>query len=285
MSDLLLPGPVVSVDWLRNHLAHHKLVVLDATLKPVVATGPVSSLDEGVGIPGARFFDLDCKFSEQKSALPHMMPTPETFQREARALGINRDSIIVVYDRENLYSSPRARWSFKAMGHEQVAVLDGGLRAWAKADLPLQPISNQPPTQGNFTAQPRPELFCDADKVAASLKDKGCVVIDARSEGRFRGQEPEPRSGLRGGHMPGSRNVPYTLVQNDGHMRPAEELKALFAERAGRPQRFIFCCGSAVTACVPALAAELCGYRDITVYDGSWSEWGLPSEREVATDY
>lgn len=284
MTAIQMPGAIVSVEWLAAHLGQPGLVVLDASMQPVRAGGVAQGSDAALQIPGAQVFDFDKKICDRTSPLPHMMPTPELFEQEARALGVSQGSAVVIYDRIGVYSSPRAWWMFKAMGHDQVAVLDGGLPAWIAAGQPCQSASGQPTAPGDFVARPRPALFCDADQVAAALADERSAVLDARSEARFHGREPEPRPGLRAGHMPNALNLPFSAVQAQGRMRAAEELDAIFASKVDRQQRLIFSCGSGVTACILALAAELAGYREISVYDGSWSEWGLPSSRPVITD-
>jgi len=278
-----LPGPIVSVRWLASQLGHPHLVLLDASLKPVAAASASPGPREAVQLPGTRLFDFDQRICDQTTQLPHMMPPPELFEREVRLLGVRNDSVIVVYDRVGVYASPRAWWMFKAMGHAQVAVLDGGMPAWLEAQLPCEPVGTRPGEPGDFVARPRPGLFCDAEHVAAALEDKCYVVLDARPEGRFLGREPEPRPGLRPGHMPHALNLPFGTVQAHGHMRAREELAALFTSRVEPGQKLIFSCGSGVTACILALAAELAGYRELSVYDGSWSEWGRPSARPVVT--
>lgn len=272
MTASALPGPLVSVDWLRANRRASNLVVLEAPL------GGAST----EWIPGAAVFDFDRVICAPDTPLPHMMPPAELFEREVRKLGVSHDSTIVVYDSMGIYSSPRARWMFKAMGHDAVAVLEGGLPAWRDAGLAVE-SALRVPRPGNFIAAPRPSLFCHADAVAGALRDENSVVLDARSAGRFAGIAPEPRTGLRPGHMPGAVNLPYTEVLRDGRYRPVPELHALLQAKIGSARDLIFSCGSGVTACVTALAAELVGYTNLRVYDGSWSEWGRPSSRPVAT--
>lgn len=278
-----LPTPLVSIPWLAAHLGAPDLVILDASMKPIGSVGAAPPSAD-VWLPNAQIFDFDTRICDHSSGLPHMMPTPEVFEREVRALGVNRQTQIVVYDKVGIFSSPRAWWMFKAMGHDAVAVLDGGLPAWIAAGLPTESTPRPPVPAGDFVARPRPSLFVDADHVAAALSSPVAAVLDARSEGRFHGREPEPRQGLRGGHMPNAVNVPFGAVQSGGKMRSPEEISALLAAKVGGRERLVFSCGSGVTACTLALAAELAGYSDKAVYDGSWSEWGLPSSRPVVTD-
>lgn len=278
MAALTLPTPLVSVDWLARHFDHPDLVVLDAHMQPPSApasTGPAEQ------IPGARRFDFDGRIKAPDTELPHMLPSPELFSAEVQALGIHARSLIVVYDRIGIFSAPRAWWMFRAMGHAQVAVLDGGLPAWLAAGHPVEPETTYAGPTGDFIARLQPGLFCDADRVAAELSSGRRPVVDARSAPRFAGLEPEPRAGLRAGHMPGALNLPFGQLQQDGKMKPADELQAEFARLLGEQQAPIFSCGSGVTACILALGAELAGYRGLTVYDGSWSEWGGDPTRPV----
>jgi thiosulfate/3-mercaptopyruvate sulfurtransferase len=283
MASLSLPGPLVDVHWLAENLDHPRLRLLDATFLPPSGPPP-GTAPENQRIPGAGMFDFDQRICDLDNPLPHMMPSPETFAREARSLGINRDSLIVVYDRVGLFSSPRGWWMFRAMGHDNVAVLDGGMPAWIAAGHDTAPWDNRTPEPGNFEADARPHLFYNADQVAAALNDPRHQVLDARSEGRFSGREPEPRPGLRSGHMPGAGNLPFSQVQESGRMLPAEALADIFRTWTEGDRRLVFSCGSGVSACVLALAAELAGHDSIAVYDGSWSEWGQPSARPVVSD-
>lgn len=283
MPTTALPGPLVSARWLAARLGQPDLVILDASMRPVGGGPSPPARGDDVQLPGTQVFDFDQRICDRTSPLPHMMPPPALFEEEVRALGVRQDSAIVAYDRVGVYASPRAWWMFKAMGHDRVAVLDGGLPAWIEAGLPCEPRGERPVSRGDFVARPRPELLCDADAVAAALADARAAVVDARSEGRFSGRDPEPRSGLRRGHMPGAVNLPFSAVQAHGHMLGAEELAALFAARVGAREPLVFSCGSGVTACILALGATLAGRAGLRVYDGSWSEWGLPSDRPVVT--
>ncbi|MFE6665358.1 sulfurtransferase [Streptomyces sp. NPDC057697] len=270
------PGPLVGADWTARRLGRPGLVVLDASVG--------AHRNGGRRIPGARPFDIDGALSDHSGPLPHTMPGAERFTEELRSLGVNGTDTVVVYDAAGIYSSARAWWMLRAMGFDRVAVLDGGLPAWAGAGLPLEsagPAPAVPP--GDFTASPRAGMFVGAEEVAAALADPAAVVLDARAGERFTGAVAEPRPGLRAGHMPGAVNLPFGELQRAGRMRPAHELRAVFAALAGQRERLVVSCGSGVTACVLALGAELAGYRGQAVYDGSWSEWGLPSERPVVT--
>ncbi|MFF4577223.1 sulfurtransferase [Streptomyces sp. NPDC001389] len=270
-----IPGPLVTVDWLGGNLS--RVVVFDASVG--------ARRGGGTRIPGARPFDLDGGLSDHCAPVPHTMPTAAAFEEAVRGLGVDDTDGVVVYDAAGIYSSARAWWMFRAMGFDRVAVLDGGLPAWRAAGLPVEAAAAAyEGPRGSFTARPRPGLLVDADTVAAALGDPAAAVLDARTRERFAGTAPEPRPGLRGGHMPGALNLPFGELQGpDGRMRPAGELREAFEALAGRRERFYFSCGSGVTACVLALGATLAGYGESAVYDGSWSEWGMPSDRPVAT--
>ncbi|MFG2880503.1 sulfurtransferase [Streptomyces sp. NPDC048337] len=276
--EIAVPGPLVGTDWLAECLGAPGLVLFDASV------GGHRGASER--IPGARPFDLDGPLSDHEAAAPHTMPGAAQFTEAMRGLGVDDSSTVVVYDGAGIYSSARAWWMLRAMGFDRVAVLDGGLPAWTAAGLPVEaagPAYEGP--RGSFTARPRAGLLVGAEAVTAALADPAAVVLDARTRERFAGTAPEPRPGLRGGHMPGALNLPFgELQRGDGLMRPSGELRAAFEALAGTRERLYVSCGSGVTACVLALGATLAGYRDVSVYDGSWSEWGLPSpHRPVVT--
>ncbi|AWZ09348.1 MULTISPECIES: sulfurtransferase [unclassified Streptomyces] len=265
------PGPLVGGDWLAERLGTPGLVVFDASVG--------AHRDADRRIPGARPFDLDGALSDHDAAAPHTMPGAAQFTEAVRALGVDDTSTVVAYDGAGVYSSARAWWMLRAMGFDRVAVLDGGLPAWLAAGRAVEergPAYEGP--RGSFTARPRAGMLVDADAVSAALADPAAAVLDARTRERFAGTAPEPRPGLRGGHMPGAVSLPFGELQGpDGLMRPAAELRTAFGAAAGERERLYFSCGSGVTACVLALGADLAGYRQLAVYDGSWSEWGVPS--------
>ena len=281
-SNLPVPAALVDAAWLAAHIGSPKLVVLDASQTPVVPGLKAMNASGGFqAIPGARRFDYDKEIRKPDTSLPHMLPAPEQFQRQARELGVNDDSAVVAYDDCGMYASPRAWWMFRAMGHDNVAVLDGGLPAWAAAGLPMADSLTQEVAEGDFKASFRPHLLSDFRTVLEALDDEGCRVLDARSSGRFRGEAPEPRPGLRGGHMPNARNLPFTSLLRDGALKPAAELRGLFAGVDAGERRLISSCGSGITACVIALAAHVAGLGEVSVYDGSWVEWGTPGHLPV----
>lgn len=285
MNALKLATALVSTEWLAKNLDHPQLIVLDASMKPVGKAAAVPDPNATLQIPHSQVFDFDQKICDRSNPLPHMMPSAVQFESDVCELGVNQDSVIVVYDRVGIYSCPRAYWMFKAMGHDAVAVLDGGLPAWLQEGRRTETVaSRQTPTPGNFKAQLRPQYFCSADRVEKALKDHTQAVLDARSEGRFYGREPEPRKGLRAGHMPGAVNIPFSKVQKDGHLLPADKLAELFRFKIGDRKTLVTSCGSGVTACVIAFAAQMAGYNDVAVYDGSWCEWGLVGSRVVTTE-
>ncbi|MEP7137566.1 MAG: sulfurtransferase [Chloroflexota bacterium] len=271
MNKANIVGSIVSVAWLAENLSAENLILFDASMKPIV---PVlnAAPETPAYIPGSLRFDFDDVLCDHNTSLPHMLPSPEFFTDEMQKLGVNHDSAIVVYDKLGIFSSPRAWWMFRAMGHDQVAVLDGGLPAWIQAGHETVSMLATPTRRGDFASLPQGGLFIDSKDVVQALADSTVSVIDARSAGRFKGQEKEPRAGLRGGHMPGAVNVPYTDVLENGRMSARSTLQKIFEQH--KDKKMIFSCGSGVTACVLALAAEQAGYKDLAVYDGSWSEWG-----------
>ena len=278
MSDLRLPGPAVSVDWLAAHLGMPGLVVLDGSWYLPTSGRDASSEFMAGHIPGARLFDVDA-CSDPESDLPHTVPGPEAFARCVEALGVSNDSAVVVYDGSGVnLSAPRVWWTFRYFGHEQVAVLDGGLAAWRSAGHGLE--SGEPmmtlEVPETYTATVQPGLIRTAEQVLDASRDGGAQIVDMRPTGRFEGTAPEPRPGLRGGHVPGSRSLPYAeLVDESGLALGPDELAERLKQAAIDPQRaLIGTCGSGTSACAFAWLMARDGVEDVAIYDGSWSEWG-----------
>lgn len=277
------PKTLVSTDWLAAHLKDPDLRVLDASwYLPQVGRDPRAEY-EAAHIPGARFFDID-DVSDHRSDLPHMVPPVEKFMSRMRTMGIGDGHQVVVYDGSGLSSAARVWWLFKLMGQPNIAVLDGGFPKWqaeSRATEDMAPIVRD----RHMTVRFQNALVRDVTQVSAAAKLRDHVIIDARSAGRFRGEDPEPREGLRSGHIPGSRNVPFgSLLNADSTMKSPQDLRAVF-EAAGvdLTKPAITTCGSGVTAAVLSLALERIGKTDYSLYDGSWSEWGAFPTLPVAT--
>lgn len=255
----------VSTKWLYDNLNLPQLVVLDATL-------PNKKYSD-LFIPNSLYFDLKHDFSDLNSSLPHTLPQAKDFALAAAELGINNDSIIAVYDQNGIYSSARCWWMFKAMGHHNIYILNGGLPQWLNESLPIT-NSYMTLSTAHFTGTLTSEYFCDKEHILNDLNNNSTTVFDARSPSRFSAREPETRNNLNSGHIPHSINMHYASVLDQGCFKSKETLTAMFATYAPNlHQLLIFTCGSGVTACILAAAATIVGYRNISVYDGSWSEW------------
>jgi thiosulfate/3-mercaptopyruvate sulfurtransferase len=285
MSTLQLPGSLVSVTWLQQHLEHADLLLFDASWHmPATARDGFAEWQEE-RVSGARFFDFDGRICDPQSSLPHMLPDADSFTRELRALGLNQESRVVVYDSMGMFSSPRAWWMLAAMGCANLALLDGGLPAWKAAGFALQAgeevISYRP---GNFRAKLDAEQVVDANQLLSAVDDDSVCVLDARPEPRFRGIAEEPRAGLRRGHMPGAVNLPFAQLFDQGLMKSDAELEQILKPLVDGHTRAVCSCGSGVTACILAFALQRIGFEEVAVYDGSWCEWGLPGELPVVVD-
>ena len=274
---------LVNAKWLQTHLEDPELIVLDTTLaKPKASTSDIEHHD--LQIPGARFFDIDHAFSDRSVDLPHMMCDPQQFQKEAQKLGINANSTVVVYDPHGVYSSPRAWWMLKSMGHEHVTLLDGGLPDWIHSGYATEPKQTVAIDQGNFQANFNATCFVNSSYVLETIGQQKVQVLDARSRGRFEATEPEPRAGLRGGHIPNSISLPFTEVLDGTKMKNHGDLKALFQSLLLQDQRLVCSCGSGLTAGIILFAAHLVGLESLAIYDGSWTEWGGDTALPVSTN-
>jgi thiosulfate/3-mercaptopyruvate sulfurtransferase len=276
------PKTLVSTAWLEAHLKDPDLRILDASWYLPDAGRDAKAEYASAHIPGARFFDID-EIADKRSGLPHMAPQPEMFISRMRAMGVGDGHQVVVYDGTGLFSAARVWWTFRLMGKTDVAVLDGGFPKWQAEG---RPIEDMPPIvrDRHITVQRQAHLVKDVTQVAAAAKLGDFAIIDARSPGRFSGEEPEPRAGLRSGHIPGSTNVPYRSVLNaDGTMKAPAEIEAVIrAAGVDLTKPAITTCGSGVTAAVLSLALERMGKKDHSLYDGSWAEWGMYGDLKVA---
>lgn len=298
-------SPLISTDVALQMINDDQVVLLDATIDKVNEKMDRDRLEL---IPGSLFFDIEGSFSDHESKYPHTMVDAEVFEREARKLGINQGDKVIVYDRWGIYSSPRAWWMFKLMGVEKVYVLRGGLPAWKAAGLPIVDAYRKVDgLEGDFVAREDKDWMIGTEDLMERLGKDGQMIVDARSEGRFHGTAPEPRAGLKSGHIPGSMNVPFDRVLEGIDYKEDEELRRVFegklVSESGLAEdnnpignnpignnsignnpignRNIFTCGSGVSAAILALAAYHLGSRNVTVYDGSWSEWGAREDTVI----
>lgn len=269
-----LASPLVSTEWLAEHLGAPDVRIADASWYLPQAGRDAKAEYRAAHIPGAAFFDID-ELSDEKSSLPHMLPPAPKFASHMRRLGLGDGNFIVVYDGAGIYSAPRAWWMLRAMGHEEVAVLDGGFPKWKREGRPIEDLIPQPHPR-HFTPRPNNALVRSFAQVMENLSHAREQIVDQRSSPRFAGKEAEPRPGVRPGHIPGSLNVPYSELSNDqGMLKAREELLRVFS-RSGvdlsRPS--VTSCGSGITAAIGMLALQVAGARDVALYDGSWAEWG-----------
>ena len=275
-----LPSPLVSTDWLAENLSAVKII--DASWRMPGAGDAREDYDQR-HIAGAVFFDID-DIADKTTDLPHMLPTPDRFAAAVGAMGISNDDTVIVYDDQGIFSAPRVWWTFRAMGHGPVSVLDGGLKKWLAEGRDL--IGAAPVVQpANYVSSPASHLVRSADLIrSAIVSDCDAQIVDARSADRFLGQAPEPRAGLISGAMPGAKNTPFNLlISEDGTLKAPDALRNVFTAAGvdlGAPA--IATCGSGVTAAVIALALESLGHKDWSLYDGSWAEWGKEENDRAA---
>jgi len=272
---------LVSTDWLESRLSDPNVVVLDSSYYLANHKRDADAEFLAGHIPGAQRFDIDA-ISDKSNPLPHMLPSPEQFAQQVGALGVCDGMTIVLYDGLGLYGAARVWWTFRTFGSEDVRVLDGGMPKWKAEGRPLEIGVAKPRAAKTFTPKFNRSMVASVDDVQKVLLDKTAQVVDARSAARFRGEAPEPRAGLRGGHMPGSFNVPYDEVLKDGRLKSHDEIAAAFKQgKVDLDKPAVTSCGSGVTASILAFAIDALGKQPGRVYDGSWSEWGSRQDTPI----
>ena len=279
-----MTDPVVSCDWLAERLDAPDIRVIDATWHLPGDTRDAQALYAERRIPGAVFFPID-EIADTDTDLPHMLPSPEKFASRMKKMGVGDGARVIVYDNQGLFSAARVWWTLRVMGHDDVFVLDGGFPAWERAGYPVETGPPGAKQERHFTARLRSDLVRDLPDVRRAIETGRASILDARPGPRFRGEAPEPRPGLRSGHMPGARSVPSsTLLDAHGLLKSRDELERLFAEAGADLSKAAICtCGSGITAAMIALALARLGRWDAAVYDGAWAEWGAREDAPVVT--
>ena len=277
-------SPIVTTAWLEGNLHNKQVIILDASMKKVVGKKPIE-YDSPLFIPMSKRFDLESVFCNLASSQNNAFPTQEQFTQEAQKLGVNADSIVVLYDNQGIYSSPRAWWVFQAMGFKNAVVLDGGLPQWLLENrATVSALSDENTEQGNINGSYQSTLVCDSRYILENMTHDKLALIDARSAIRFSGETAEPRTGIRSGHIPNSLNLPFAEILENHRFKNSQQLGDIFSNiLPNKSNDIVFTCGSGITACIIMLAAVIAGYPNTILYDGSWSDWGsddtLPIEK------
>lgn len=275
MKNASIETSLVTSRWLYKNLKAENLVILDATMNSIKQSDQKFKNEQ---ILGAHAVNLKTQFSDTGATFPSTIPSASKFIYTVSELGIRSDSAVIIYDQKGIYSSPRLWWLFKSFGHDQVAVLGGGFSEWKKNNYPTESNSDLTIKTSNNTKDYKAHMSSNCilkfDQISSLSQNKNFLIVDARSSGRFKGLEPEPRDGLRGGNIPNSINLPYTEVLDNGNLKKLPELRVIFDKFNIANKNLIFTCGSGITACILALAADLLGIKNISVYDGSWTEYG-----------
>lgn len=267
--------PLVTTQWLQANLDHKHLILVDVSMHEVVGKKAIE-YKTPVFIPNSKHLNLETALCDLDSEQVHAFPTTEQFTIAAQGLGINADSIVVLYDNQGVYSAPRAWWIFQAMGFKKAFVLDGGLPQWLSENRDVvATLSTETTEPGNVTAALQLALVCDSQYILDNIENGQLTILDARSTERFLGLAAEPRPGVRSGHIPNSLNLPFQTVLNGHGFKNAEQLSAIFLKLLGNnTNQLVFSCGSGITACIILLSAVIAGYHNVILYDGSWADWG-----------
>lgn len=279
----MYPAFFVNPQWLLHHLNDENIVVLDASTPAPTDATDYQQLYYQKHIPSAQFFNLDI-VAGQDVDLPHMLPDEITFTQAVEQLGISNHHQVIIYDQGDLFSAPRTWWTFKTLGCNNVKILAGGLKAWKKDGYVLDSGVTARCKREHFSTNCIPDQALSQQQVIALLHQSNVQFIDARPPARFTGQQPEPRPGLRIGHIPGSKNVPWDWLVNDGCYKSPEELKTIFAkQQVDIMMPTVISCGSGMTAAVVLLALIMLGNKNVKLYDGSWAEWGQNNGLPIET--
>lgn len=280
---LKITKPIVSVDWLQSHLGNEQLIILDCTMSKVTAKLNTPTSEDKKQIKGAIFFDIKNTFSDLNAPFPNTILSPHDFEKRCQNFGINIDSAIVCYDDLGIYSSPRVWWMFQLMGFKNIAVLDGGFPKWKENKYSVEKQQKNVLFKGNFKVNYQSGKIKYTEDVFSAIENDAILIADARSKGRFNSTEPEPRNGLKRGHIPNSVSLPFSEILDKGMLKTKNDLNMIFSEINLENKELIFSCGTGITASVLALGAEVLGIKNYSVYDGSWTEWAstenLPIEK------